>query len=87
MDFKKFIDANFKRWFLNSDGNISFTKVGLQVAAIGAAVATFPATMAAAGVVVALPAAVIVASKYAVILGTLMAGTGAKDTVDKANKK
>lgn len=84
MSFKDAVNKSVKRWFLNKDGEISFTKVGVEVAAVGGAVVTLPASLAAVGLTVAIPPVVILGAKLAVFFGSMMAGTGARDAMDKS---
>ena len=80
-----FFQNLIKTYCLNADGKISLTKVGLQLAAAGTALVALPASFAAVGIVIAIPAAVLVGAKYAIIVGGLLAGTGARNAVDKSS--
>jgi hypothetical protein len=80
-----FFQNLIKTYCLNADGRISLTKVGLQLAAAGTALVALPASFAAVGIVIAIPAAVLVGAKYAIIIGGLLAGTGARNAVDKSS--
>jgi hypothetical protein len=79
MWFKNIVNATFKRWILNSDGAVSLTKIGLNVAGAGAAILAVPTL----GLGIAVPAAILTAAKLACVIGGMLAGTGAKDTADK----
>ena len=81
--FTKFINSTYKTLFLNAEGKISLTKAGAQIGAIGVAIATFPASMAAVGITVALPAAAVLAAKYLTGLGTVLTIVGARNAADK----
>ena len=87
MSIKQSTDKLYRQFFLNADGKVSVTKIGLQVAAAGGAIVAFPASMAAVGVTVILPPAVALAAKWAIGLGIWIAGNRAKDTLDASVKK
>lgn len=87
MTIKKVIDKNYRQFFLNDEGKISVTKIGIQLAAAGAAVVAFPVSMAAVGVTVALPPIVILGAKWATGLGLFIAANRAKDTIDAGKIK
>ena len=86
MSIKTFIDAQYKQWFLNAKGEVSFTKLGLQLAAVSGAIITFPASAAAIGIAVVVPPAIIAGAKLAGIIGLTLAGVRAKDTLDEVKK-
>lgn len=87
MSIKKTTDKLYKQFFLNADGKVSVTKIGLQVAAAGGAIVAFPASMAAVGITVVLPPALALAAKWAIGIGTYIAANRAKDTLDASAKK
>jgi hypothetical protein len=87
MSLKDTFNGLIKTYCLNADGKISLTKIGLQIAAAGTAIVAFPASMAAVGLTIAVPPLVLVGAKYAMILGGLIAGTGARNAADKNAEK
>ena len=82
MGFKDIVNKSFKRWFLNSENEISFTKIGIELVSIGGLIVAVPTL----GIGLAVPAAVLAGAKLTIAIGTILAGTGARDAMDK-NKK
>lgn len=83
MSFKTFIDKAYKTLFINADGKPSLTKAGLIIGGIGTGIAAFPASMAAAGITVAIPPLVILGAKYAAGIGVFLTGIGGRNALDK----
>jgi hypothetical protein len=82
MNWKAFL----KNLVTDKDGNISTTKIGAGVAAVGTAVVGFPTAMAAAGVIVVLPVAIMTGAKVAMAVGGYIAVIGGRNAIDKVNK-
>lgn len=84
---QKFFDQQYKQWFLNGKGEFSITKVCIQISVISGAIVALPGSMAAVGVSLVIPPAIIAGAKVAGMISIALAGMRAKDTIDEAKKE
>jgi hypothetical protein len=87
MTLKKNLSNLAKRWLLNSSGEISFTKIGAELASVAGVIVGLPQAMFAVGIThIVIPIIVVELAKLVLVVGSLTAVVGARDALDKIKK-